>query len=238
MSEQDFNDALREDPELLKRAIENPRRWTPPPKEEEQPESNGEQATEHDFDFPVTLEAWLARDDIIPRDLLLGDLLSTTTRGLLIGPTGLGKTMFVIAVALAIASNTDFLHWRAGRAGRVLIIDGEMPRSEMKRRLQEAVRRHGSTIPPGSICILPREDCENMPPLNTPAGQQWLDAFMVKHGKFDFIFFDNMQALLEGNMKEEEQWTAMLPYALALTKRKIGNSGFITLASTKPEATD
>src|SRR6476661_5330484 len=97
---------------------------------------------------------------------LLGELLSTTTRAVIVGPTGLGKTMFGLAVALAIAGGKDFLHWRAGRAGRVLYIDGEMSRREMKRRLRDAVRRAGGVVGEGLV-ILSKEDFEDMPPLNT-----------------------------------------------------------------------
>ena len=175
--------------------------------------------------FPVTLEDWLERDDLIPRDLLLGNLLSTTTRALLIGPTGLGKTMFGLAVALAIVCNAGFLHWGAGRAGRVLYIDGEMPRSEMKRRLREAVDRMDCDVPPG-LCILSREDVEDMPPLNGKPGQAWLDRFIAAHGPFDLIIFDNLQALLLGEMKEPDMWASVQPYVRSLTKRYIGQLWF------------
>jgi RecA-family ATPase len=136
---------------------------------------------------------------------LLGELLSTTSRAVIVGPTGLGKTMFGLAVALAIVTNTSFLHWVTKRAGRVLYIDGEMSRRQMKRRLQDAVKRAGDNVGEGLV-ILSREDFQDMPPLNTKLGQNWLDAFIAAQGPFDLIIFDNVQALLEGNMKDEEQW--------------------------------
>jgi hypothetical protein len=74
--------------------------------------------------------------------------------------------------------------------------------------------------------ILSKEDFEDMPPLNTPKGQEWLDKFIEKHGPFDLIIFDNIQALLDGSMKEEEQWAAMLPYVRDLTRRSIGQVWF------------
>jgi SpoVK/Ycf46/Vps4 family AAA+-type ATPase len=50
---------------------------------------------------PLTLAEWLARDLPEP-DRLLGDLLTATCRVLIVGPTGLGKTMFGLAVAMAL----------------------------------------------------------------------------------------------------------------------------------------
>jgi hypothetical protein len=122
-------------------------------------------------------------------------------------------------------SNKGFLHWCAKRAGRVLYIDGEMSRRQMKRRLQDAVRRAGGEVGEGLV-ILSKEDFEDMPPLNTGPGQKWLDAFIAKHGPFDLIVFDNLQALLVGDMKDEEQWAGILPWVRSLTRRSIGQLWF------------
>jgi hypothetical protein len=70
--------------------------------------------------------------------------------------------------------------------------------------------------------ILSKADFEDMPPLNTPRGQKWMDDFIAKHGPFDLIVFDNIQALLVGSMKEEEQWAEILPWVRSLTRRSIG----------------
>src|SRR5262249_12857696 len=74
--------------------------------------------------LPLTLADWKARELPEP-DPVLGSILSTTTRGLLIGPTGLGKTNFLLAMGMAIADGADFLHWRgSGRRRKGLYIDG------------------------------------------------------------------------------------------------------------------
>ena len=172
---------------------------------------------------PLTVEEWLLRPLPEP-DHLLGELLSTTCRAILSGPTGLGKTMFGLAAAFAISDGKQFLHWQAGRKCRVLYVDGEISRREMKRRVRDAARR--ADAEPEGLRILCREDFEDMPPLNTKGGQKWVDRFIEEHGPFDFIFFDNIQALLAGNMKEEEQWAEMLPWVRSLTRRSIGQMWF------------
>ena len=60
---------------------------------------------------PLTVEEWLSRPLPEP-DHLLGELLSTTCRAILAGPTGLGKTMFGLAAAFAMADGKQFLHWK------------------------------------------------------------------------------------------------------------------------------
>jgi hypothetical protein len=171
----------------------------------------------------LLLEDWLKRDLPEP-DFLLGEWLTTTSRVLLVGPTGLGKTMFGLAVAVAVAAGQSFLNWTAPRTGCVLYIDGEMSRRLMKARLQDAVRRAGVT--PSGLLALSREDFESMPPLNTPEGRQWIGSFVEQHGLFDLIIFDNIQAPLVGNMRDEEQWAEALPLVRDLTRRHIGQIWF------------
>ena len=154
---------------------------------------------------------------------MLGELMSTTSRVLLVGPTGFGKTNLVLAIAYAIAGGEPFLHWHAGEGPRrVLFIDGEMPQRLMRSRLEDGSRRLGAK--PETLFILSREDFPDMPPLNTEAGQKFIDRVIDTLGRVDLIIFDNIQALLSGDMKEEEPWQRTLPWVRVrgLTRRKIG----------------
>src|SRR5262249_24177794 len=137
--------------------------------------------------LPLTLEEWLARD-IPESDYLLGNLLSTSTRAMLVAPTGLGKTNLGLAIAVAVADGASLMHWKAGRKARVLFIDGEMSQRGLRRTLRNTIQR--ARAKPKGLRILSKADYEDMPPLNTPQGQAWLDAFIAKHGPFDLIIFD------------------------------------------------
>jgi hypothetical protein len=168
----------------------------------------------------LTLAYWLERD-IAPPDFLLGELLSTTSRVLMVAPTGIGKTNIALAIALAIAEGCDFLHWRAHRAARVLYIDGEMPRRLMKQRLVDAVRRQG--VAPTNLFILSREDHPDMPSLDTVAGQEYIDAVIKLLCGVDFVIFDNIQALMEpGDDFGAASWQHTLSWVRDLSRRKIG----------------
>ena len=57
----------------------------------------------------LTPAAWAARE-LPPVDPLLGELLSTTCRMLLAADTGVGKTMWAMAIAIALHLGTGFLH--------------------------------------------------------------------------------------------------------------------------------
>jgi hypothetical protein len=45
---------------------------------------------------------------------------------------------------------------------------------------------------------------------------------VIADQNYNFIIFDNIQALLTGNMGEEEPWKAVLPWTYSLTQRSIG----------------
>jgi AAA domain len=168
----------------------------------------------------TSLNFWHDRE-LPPVDPLLGELVTTTSRILLVGPTGLGKTNISMAAGIAIADGADFLHWRGcGRPRSVLYIDGEMSRRLFKVRLDDAVRRHGNRPP--TFFAFSREDFEDMPPLDTTVGQKYIDHVIEVIGGVDLIIFDNIQALTIGDLREPESWRKVIPWTRDLTRRCIG----------------
>jgi hypothetical protein len=167
---------------------------------------------------PLRLTDWLDRS--LPRpDFVLGDLLSTTTRGIFWAPTGIGKTLFSMSMAFAMAAGSAFLGWRGRRPVRVLYIDGEMSRILMQERLRDEVARSG--LRPDGLSILSHEDIPNFQPLNTKEGQAQIERELRKSGA-EFMFADNIMSLIGGEMKDEEPWRLTLPWILSLTRRRIG----------------
>lgn len=170
---------------------------------------------------PLTPAEWLSREHE-PQDPLLGDLFTTSSRILLAAETGAGKTMFGIACAFAMTLGEDFLRWKSKRQARVLYIDGEMPIDLMMERIALACDWFDVDPPEEDLIILSREDYEDMPPLDTEEGQDWLDEKIDRLGPFDFIIFDNLMALCTSVMKEEDSWLKVKEYVLSLTRRQIG----------------
>ena len=169
----------------------------------------------------LTPAEWTLKS-IEAQDCLLGSLFTTTSRIILPAKTGTGKTMLGIAIAYAMHLGESFLHWAAGRGGRVLYIDGEMPQELMQERIADGAKWFGAEPPSDGLFFVSWEDFEDMPPLDTEAGQDWIDRLIERLGGVDFVVFDNLQSLIQGKLTDEESWTPLKPWVRSLTKRHVG----------------
>jgi hypothetical protein len=169
----------------------------------------------------LTVQEW-ARREAAEEDLLLGGVYSTSSIIQFAAETGIGKTMFCIAIGFAMALGVPFLHWKSRRKARVLYIDGEMPVDLMKERILAACKWFGVEPDIDGLSFLSREDFDDLPPLNTPDGYAWLDRIIKEIGGVDFIIFDNIMSLTIGDLKEPDSWQAMRPKMKELQRRRIG----------------
>ena len=181
------------------------------------PESRSVKVTEA-LRSQLLVSAWLGRD-LPPRDYLLGDVLCTTSRWLIFGETGIGKTLVGADIAGAVASGQAFLNWEARRPARVMYLDGELPAETFKERMQLIAARYGAEIP---LWGYNRDvlDDDDLPPLNTPEGVAWLMR-EIEVVKPDLIIFDAMMCLLAGTMSEEESWAPVKLLTRQLSGRRI-----------------
>ncbi|NUJ81826.1 AAA family ATPase [Methylocystis sp. FS] len=154
-----------------------------------------------------------------PRDYLLGDVICTTSRILLIGATGIGKTLFSMDVGGAMAAGFGTLGWQRRRCARVMYLDGELPAETFKERLEIIADRYGEDI---ELFAYNRDVLgpDEMPPLNTEAGRAWL-LREIETVKPDIIFFDAIMCLLTGSMAEEESWAPVKDLVRLLSARRI-----------------
>jgi hypothetical protein len=166
----------------------------------------------------LLVTAWLDRD-IPPRDYLLGHIICTTSRWLMFGETGVGKTLLTLDMAAAIASGSPMLGWAGQRATRVMYLDGELPAETFKERMQLIAGRYGRDI---SLYGYNRDDLGDgqMPPLNESKGEKWLMR-EIDEVKPELVVFDSIMALMDGVMGEEESWAPVKHLARKLTRRRL-----------------
>jgi hypothetical protein len=168
----------------------------------------------------LTLQSWLNLK-LPPRDHMLGELLSTTSRWLLIGDTGIGKTLLALALGAASAAGDGLLGWPAiGKPRRVMYLDGEMPSETAKERLEIIAAQYGREL---TLWFYGREvmsDPSGWPPLNTEEGEEWLFS-EIEAVNPDLIIFDSVMSLLLGEMGDEKAWAPITPMMRKLSQRRI-----------------
>jgi hypothetical protein len=166
----------------------------------------------------LSTKAWLIKD-LPPRDYLLSSILCTTSRWMIYGQTGLGKTLFTLNICAAMSVGCNVMGWVGQRKCKVMYLDGEMPAETFKDRIKQIVSLYGRDC---DIYGSNRDDLGDgqMPPLNTPEGEAWVwkEIAIIEP---DVIVFDSIMCLLNGNMKEEESWEPVKPMIRRITSKRI-----------------
>ncbi|HEY1877237.1 MAG TPA: AAA family ATPase [Rhizomicrobium sp.] len=152
-----------------------------------------------------------------PRDYLMGEVLCSTSRWLVFGDTGIGKTLFGLMLAGAIAAGDGFLNWPGSQQPRrVVYLDGEMPAETMQERMKLATAQYGEDIE----LYAANRDIEEWPPLNDKRGVSWLGQVLRAYQP-QLVVFDSIMSLVGGIMGEEESWQPMRQFVRWLSARQI-----------------
>jgi hypothetical protein len=170
----------------------------------------------------LTAEAWAAKK-LPPRDHLMGTLLSTTSRWMVQADTGTGKTLLVMAIAMAVAANRRILHWAScGRPRRVMYIDGDLPAETCQERVKLMLALYGAAgvkFFAYNLDQLEREG-RGFEPFNTTAGRAWLER-EIERVKPDLIVFDSVMCLTIDAMTDDRSWRPVAELMGWLTGRRI-----------------
>lgn len=169
--------------------------------------------------------------DIPPRELILDPWLPEKGLVMLVAPRGVGKTLFSLSTAYAIAVGDTFLGFKAPTPRRTLYIDGEMPARTMQERISSVVNAFENEPPaPDYFRILAADLVENgLPDLSTKEGQEEIDAQV---GNAELIVLDNLSTLVRGGKENDaESWAPMQDWVLR--HRRAGRSVLLVHHSGK-----
>jgi KaiC/GvpD/RAD55 family RecA-like ATPase len=82
----------------------------------------------------------LLDEDFPEREDLLAPWLTAKHLSMIYAPTGVGKSWFALAVALAVAGGGELMDWSAPAPRRVLLVDGEMDAEDLQQRARELLQ--------------------------------------------------------------------------------------------------
>lgn len=175
-----------------------------------------------------------------PREFLLEPWMMEGDSSLIYAPTGAGKSIFTLALALTIAGGGTLLGWTAKRPRRVLLIDGEMPLADIHERasmLLPSIQGCDSEAVRENLRLLVQQAQHAdtaFPDMDKPAGQAAvLD--MVRDGNIDVLIFDNFSTLFE--CPDENSASAFNGVAKFLKRIKQADTACILVHHTGKNAT-
>jgi putative DNA primase/helicase len=152
--------------------------------------------------------------ELPPRDLLLAPFLPCQGLVMIHAPRGLGKTHVSVGIAVAVASGSSFLKWKAPRPAGVLLIDGEMPAKSLQERIARAVESCEREPSAPLRVITPDLNRDaGMPDLASVDGQRLIDAEV--RDDVALIIVDNLSCLARAGVENEaESWSPLQSWAL------------------------
>jgi len=132
---------------------------------------------------------------------------------------GVGKTHLSVGIAIAVATGTEFLKWKAETPRGVLLIDGEMPGSVLQERIKQVSQNMGQTLENVNLNIItPDLQTHGMPDLSTTDGQLLVESFITEKTKL--IVLDNISTLCRsGEENKSDSWRQMQEWILQLRAR-------------------
>lgn len=158
----------------------------------------------------------LLKMNIPPREYLLSPVLQMQGINMMFAWRGVGKTLVALNMACAVASGGKFHTWKAPRPKKVLYIDGEMPASEMQKRLKEILASGKYDGAEKNIRLINADlnFPHGLPNFAKPEGQRMLDKEVEDA---DLIVFDNISTLTSGLKENEaESWEPLQSWASKL----------------------
>ena len=174
----------------------------------------------------ISLGSLLALD-LPPREYLIAPWLRQGESAMIYAPTGVGKSMFALSLALAIAGGGSFLDCNAPKPRTVLYVDGEMPIDDIQERAAMLLPSVGGDPEAASrnMIFMARQYQDQNADMEFPdlATEQGRDAIlqMARKKGAELVILDNLSTL--ATIDDENSASAFnAPVAFLLKMKQAG----------------
>ena len=178
---------------------------------EHRPDTDAPQNKRGTYQLKMPTMGGLLATKFKERHYLLKPWLREQESCMVYAATGVGKSLFALSAAIAIAGRTQFLGWEPeekadGSGWRVLYIDGEMHIADIQeraRQLRAGMPGLNTKAADANLSLLSRQhqDGRTLFPSITEASGQAFVIQQVKDHKFDLVILDNFTTL--GEVEDE-----------------------------------
>lgn len=174
---------------------------------------------------PITVDQ-LEAMDVPPIEYVLYPCLPTQGICFIYAASGIGKTLFTLNLAYAIAQGGSFLKYQCPKPRKILYIDGEMSFNQLHARMMNIIKHSGELHFKENLSILTPDKIlpHRMPNIDDEYGQSIYEQIMSKYD-FEVIVFDNVSMLTTFDENKAEEWKSLQDWLLRL--RSLGKSVFV-----------
>lgn len=158
-----------------------------------------------------------------PRQWLVEGLMQQKDAGMIHAWRGVGKTHFILSLTWALVSGGQFLKFRVPEPCGVLLIDGEMPREDLQRRLAGIVRASPSRRSAPLRILASDMVATGLPSLASVEGQAIVESNLAQFPEIKVVVVDNISTLCMSGQAENdaESWNVVQEFVLRLRRRGI-----------------
>lgn len=135
--------------------------------------------------------------------------------------TGVGKTLFTLNVAYAVAGGGSFLKYTAPLPRKVLYVDGEMSYVQVHSRFVDIAKQQGDLFFPDNFKLLTPDKSKIRPfKICQPDGQLFYNNIIEKHG-IEVLFLDNLSMLSSFDENSSLEWKSIQDWLLDLRAKGV-----------------
>jgi len=165
---------------------------------------------------PIPFDEFMGMD-FPPLEYVLYPCLPVQGLCFIYAASGIGKTLFTLNMAYAIAGGGNFLKYSVPKPRKVLYIDAEMQANQLHERLQEIEKNHGQLYDPKNLNILTPDKILpfRLPKINDKDGQETYDLLFDFH-KYEVIVLDNLSMLATIDENKSHEWLIIQDWLLSL----------------------
>ncbi|HIB01107.1 MAG TPA: AAA family ATPase [Phycisphaerales bacterium] len=170
---------------------------------------------------PISLEELRESCRERPEDILL-PFIREGDATLIYSPSGVGKSFYALGIAVAIASGSEFLGYTAPKARKVLYLDGEMSKWQLKSRVDASITPKNNKLAYQNLSLANRELSDYLfPDIGSKDGWKWAYREVIRSG-VEVVVFDNFSTLALGVEDENNAGSFNNTLELILRLKKQG----------------